>query len=278
MTWNSEQIDALWDFRDPAGSEARFREALANGAGEEARTQIARSLGLQRRFEEASAELDAIQEPGSSLLLARIALERGRILNSSGHPAESIPYFEEALSYADDDFYTVDAAHMLAIVSPGEASLDWNLRAIEMAKGSHSPRAQGWLGSLANNTAWSLHDLGRLDEALEMFQVAEAHWAARQNDEKPADHAERYRIAKWAVARCLRSLGRYEEALAIQLTLGEDGYVFEELGENYLALGRADEAGPAFREAHKLLSQDSWLAENEPQRLARMAELAGGSA
>ena len=41
-------VDALWEFDDPAGSEARFRELQA-----EALTQRARAVGLPRRFEEA---------------------------------------------------------------------------------------------------------------------------------------------------------------------------------------------------------------------------------
>ena len=42
-------IDSLWDYGDPAGSEARFRVALAGAAAElrpELLTQIARAQGL----------------------------------------------------------------------------------------------------------------------------------------------------------------------------------------------------------------------------------------
>jgi Flp pilus assembly protein TadD len=84
-------------------------------------------------------------------------------------------------------------------------------------------------------------------------------------------------MAQWAVARGLRSLRRYDEALAIQQDLAgkvdSDGYVQEELGELMLAMGRSDEARPHFARAHAVLSQDEWLASNEPTRLARLAEL-----
>jgi hypothetical protein len=52
-----------------------------------------------------------------------------------------------------------------------------------------------------------------------------------------------------------------------------DGFVFEELGECLLALGRADEARPYFAQAYAELSQDEWLADNEPARLERLKAL-----
>jgi hypothetical protein len=89
------------------------------------------------------------------------------------------------------------------------------------------------------------------------------------------------RIARWCVARTLRSLNRVEEALSRQMELKEefdasgenDGYVHEEIGECLLLLNRAKEARPYFAKAHKYLSQDARLAEKEPERLARLKEL-----
>jgi tetratricopeptide (TPR) repeat protein len=84
-------------------------------------------------------------------------------------------------------------------------------------------------------------------------------------------------------ARTLRSLGRVEEALSKQLILKEefesagesDGYVFEEIGECLLSLGSAEEARPYFSQAYTILSGDLWLAEQEPERMARLKELGG---
>jgi len=92
--------------------------------------------------------------------------------------------------------------------------------------------------------------------------------------------AEQVRVASWAVARELRSLARFGEALAIQLQLVEqgppDGCVQEELAELYLATGRADEARRHAGEAVELLGSDSWFTEYESgrwERLRRIAQL-----
>jgi tetratricopeptide (TPR) repeat protein len=151
-----------------------------------------------------------------------------------------------------------------------------NLQAIQFAESSEQQKARGWLGSLYNNTGWSYHGLGDYESALDMFQKAEAARRSQGN-------VSQIRIAVWAVARALRSLKRIEEALSKQMMLkveyeaaGEsDGFVFEEIGECLLALDRAKEAQPYFAKAYELLSQDLWLAEKEPERLARLKELAG---
>jgi hypothetical protein len=91
------------------------------------------------------------------------------------------------------------------------------------------------------------------------------------------------RIARWCVARCLRSLGHVVEALDMQRVLlaeaeaaGQpDVYTHEEIGECLLALGSPDEARPHFARAHEILSRDSWLAESEVPRLERLAKLGG---
>ncbi|MHC4768911.1 MAG: hypothetical protein ACYTEI_09395, partial [Planctomycetota bacterium] len=91
------------------------------------------------------------------------------------------------------------------------------------------------------------------------------------------------RIARWCVARCLRSLDHVGEALDMQQVLlaegeaaGEpDGYTHEEVGECLLALGSPDEARPHFARAYEILSQDPRLVEREAPRLKRLGELGG---
>src|SRR5262245_1184649 len=88
-----DRLWELWDFGQPAVSEERFRAKLADADGEEAllaRTQVARSLGLQNRFDECRAELDAVAEriaaddPNATpLVRAYERLERGRMHRSS---------------------------------------------------------------------------------------------------------------------------------------------------------------------------------------------------
>jgi len=97
---------------------------------------------------------------------------------------------------------------------------------------------------------------------------------------KEQGKADEIRVAEWCFARTLRSLGRHEEALAIQERLEsegtEDGFVSEELGELLLLLGRPAEARPKFARAHELLSRDPWLQRDEPDRIDRLRRLASG--
>ena len=53
----------------------------------------------------------------------------------------------------------------------------------------------------------------------------------------------------------------------------EDGYLFEELGENALVL-EDTAAAEYFARAWFLLSQDEWFKANEAERLARLKRLA----
>ena len=210
----------------------------------------------------------------------RYLLERGRVFNSSRQADKAKPFFEQALDLAKklgEDFYAVDAAHMLAIIADDPASsLSLNLIAIQMAESSLEERARNWLGSLYNNTGWSYHDAGEYESALVIFEKAESFFRVKGGVDK-------IRIAVWTVARCLRSLNRLDEALSKQLALhaefesaGEtDGFVFEEIGECLLALQRGEEAKQYFAKAYEVLSEDVWLAENEPDRIARLKQLGG---
>ena len=111
---------------------------------------------------------------------------------------------------------------------------------MELARSSPDPAARRWVASIANNIGWTRHDAGAYDEALELFTLA---LVERERQDDPG----RTRIARWSVARCLRSLGRVEEALAEQRSLaaelealGEtDQYVTEEIAECLRALGRS---------------------------------------
>ena len=91
------------------------------------------------------------------------------------------------------------------------------------------------------------------------------------------------RIATWSVGHALRSLGRHDEALVLQLKLqreweaagGVDGTVFEEIAENLEALGRREEATDYFRRAAAELGRDASFARDEPARWQRINSLAG---
>ncbi len=286
-------LDALLDFGDPAGSEAAYRALLpaAEAEGADAAlclwTRIARTQGLQGRFDDARATLDRTQAaaataadpPAGAEVFVRLSLERGRMLNSGGDPARSAPLFEDALARADAaglSGLAVDAMHMLGIVLPPDDALDWNLKAIARAEASDDPAARRWLGALYNNTGWTFMDRGEAARALPLFEKGVA-WREQAGAPGPL------RIARWTVARAWRELGRCEEALPVLEALqveweaagSPDGYVFEELGECLWALDRKEEARPHLATAWRLLSDDAWLVEHEAERLQSLRERAG---
>lgn len=288
---NLLDFDTLWNYEQPAKTEQVFLDVLQQAAEEvppayrlELLTQIARTQGLQRRFDDAHMTLDQVQTGLSGTPAAeavtphiRYLLERGRVFNSAGQPERARPLFLgawEVATAAAQDGYAVDAAHMLGIVEPAELGLAWNRKALAQAQASDDPRARRWQGSLYNNMGWTYHDAGEYEQALALFESARAAWEAD-------GEVELVPIARWAVARALRSLGRTQEALAQQMALLEESeragtsraYVHEEMGECLLSLERAEEARPHFARAWSLLSQDIWFAEAQPERLERLRTL-----
>lgn len=277
MTTIEKTLDDLWDYHDLAKSETLFRELLAKEPEHRAEilTQIARAQGLQGKFDEAHTTLDEVEHlPKDERIKVRCLLERGRVYNSANRHDKARPLFLEAYESAKSiraDFYAIDAAHMMAIVELLEQQISWHEKALELCETTPDERAKKWLGSITNNTAWTYHELGRFEEALGTFQKALV-W--QEANGKP----DTIRIAKWSVARTLRSLQKYQEALEIQCELLEecevnfiqDGYVYEELGECLLALEKSSEAKAYFAKAHEYLAQDPWFVQYESTRLERL--------
>lgn len=281
-------FDALWDYNNPEQTEIKFRELIPTAKQSDnlsyyaqLLTQIARTQGLQYKFEDAHQTLDSVETIlTDDLILARIRflLERGRVYNSSNYPDKAKPLFLEALEIAEankKDFYAIDAIHMLQIVEPPEKQIEWANKTIELAEKSTDQRAKNWLGPLYNNTGWTYHDLKEYDRALEMFKKS-----LKLREE--SNNIYSIIIAEWCIARTYRSLSRIDEALDIQSALEKeieeegfepDGYVFEELGECLLLLGEKEEAQKYFKLAYDILSKDEWLVRNEHKRLERLKEL-----
>jgi len=281
-------FDKLWDYNNPEGTEQKFRELLPaaekgkdTGYYIELLTQLARTQSLQRKFTEAHEILDKVMKllkPEHIVPRIRFMLERGRTYNSSKEYEKARELFMAAYMQADkygEDNLAIDAVHMLGIVDKGEESLKWNELAIKMAEETKDEKAKGWLGALYNNTGWTYHDMEEYDKALELFE-RNVKWHTEKKS------GMQLYIAKWSVARCLRSLGRTEEALNMQLALRgkdsemyscEDGYNSEEIAECLYALGRADEAKPYFKRAYEQLSKDIWVQENDKEKLERLKSL-----
>jgi tetratricopeptide (TPR) repeat protein len=282
-------FDALWDYGNPAATEVKFQELLASPGTSRDRsyhaqllTQIARTQGLQGKFDAAHATLDEAESLCDDMALPRVRclLERGRVFNSSKRPEEGRPLFERAYEMAvreSLDAFAVDAAHMIAIVEKTpEAQLEWNLRAMELAERSSDVQAQKWRASLYNNIGWTYFESGEYGKAIDVFSRAVD---LRQKQNQPRE----LRIARYCVAKTLRMQGKLDDALPINRQIvqeaaqaGEpDGYFHEELAECLLALGDASGARQHFRAAHEQLSRDKWFVENEPDRLARIKAQAG---
>jgi len=256
-------VDALWNYGDPAASEARFREALVSARGDDAlilRTQIARTLGLRKRFEDAERELEAVQAQMAQAgpeVGVRLALERGRWLRSSGRPAGSVAWFERAFEQADAarlERLAADALHMVALAVPTlDERMAWNRRTIDYARKASDPKARGWEAPALNNVGSDLREAGRLDESLAAFREALAAY-------ERTGRADGIRFARWQVANVLRLLGRRDEALAQQLALERDAaaanapdpYVYDELALLHAAVGQADAAERARARAREL--------------------------
>ena len=176
-----------------------------------------------------------------------------------------------------EDFFAVDAAHMVAIAGPPHSALEWNEKAVSVAEDSEDERARNWLGSLYNNIGWTYHDQGQYPIALKSFEKA-LEYRVRQGKR------ELIMVGRWCIGRCLRSMGRVDEALEIQrellasreLHMEPDGYVHEELGECLLAQGNKAEAAIHFGKAYAALSADPWAQANEKDRLERMRKLSVG--
>lgn len=258
-------VDALWNYGDPAASEARLREALGAAQGDDAlvlRTQIARTLGLRQRYDDAHRELDAIEPALAAAGVeprVRAWLERGRTWRSSGQPDKAKPLFNRAYITADAaglERLAADALHMRALVETSlDERIEWNRRTIDYARRAKDPRAQGWQAAALNNIGNDLREAGRLDESLAAFREALAAYERKGG-------AGEVRIARWQVANVLRLKGQGDDAMAMQQVLERDAqaagepdpYVYDELALLYAARGEADRAAQARAKAQELRS------------------------
>ena len=156
---DAQEFDRLWNYGDPAGTEAKFRDVLAETepGGDlhlQILTQIARTHGMRGQFDEAHGVLDEVEtqlSDATPTARVRYLLERGRARNSSKQPDRGRDQFLAAWDLAREigaELHAVDAAHMLGIVEPPEEQVAWAEKAMRYAEGAADRRAKGWLGPL----------------------------------------------------------------------------------------------------------------------------------
>ena len=261
-------LGALWNFSDPALSEQRFREALKTAQGDDAlvlQTQIARSHGLRKDFEQARAVLKAAEPAlaqAGGEAQTRWWLEWGRSWASGTHTAaqrtpdavqQARQAWDKSLALARQhrlDGLAVDAIHMFAFIDTAPADqLRWGEQALAVVLASQQPAAQRWEASVRHNIGYALFQMDRHAEALAQFEQALQLRERGSNTE--ATH-----VARWMVARQLRLLNRLPEALSLQQRLARDAaqpdpYVFDELALLHRALGQPGEAAAAERAAQQ---------------------------
>ena len=240
----------MWDFDDLDLSESRFR-ALLDGEADRAGilTQLARIEGLRGRFAEGELLLAEAEAAGGAE--GWVQIERGRLLRSGGDEAAARPLFEAAFETAlaaGDGFLAGDAAHMAALVGDPEG---WTARGLELARHSDDPGARYWLGGLLNNIGWSRFESGDFAGALAAFEEA----LELRSGEPERPYARE--LARYAVGKTLRALGRLDEAtLQLEAAVAwsdeagvETPYFYEELAECYAATGRPEAARAQARRA-----------------------------
>ena len=283
-----DRLQPIWDFEDLDATERRFAVLLDAEESRDGRaeilTQLARIDGLRGDFEAGDSRLDEAVTLGavSSAALARIDLERGRLRRSSGDPESALPLFESAFTIAAEsgcDFLATDAAHMAALAAPdGGGFEEWTKRGIELAESREA--AAYWLGALLNNLGWHYFEDGRLDLALDAFERA-----LRAREHRPEDSAA-IAIARFAVGKALRALGRSSEAVPLleqavawaEQSRTPDGWFHEELAEEYAAVGRAADAREQALLAIPLLEAADPSFAEDVERSLRLRELAAPSA
>jgi tetratricopeptide (TPR) repeat protein len=286
-----DRLRQLWDFDDLEASRERLTEQLERETSDtgqaEVLTQLARVAGLAGDLDGADRLLDRAGLLGADdvAVRARVALERGRALRSSGNEAEAAPAFAEAYDLAREAGHTwlaADAAHMLAIVATTDEDREtWTGRGVDAAESSADPADAYWVGPLMNNLGWSYLEGGRPQDALGAFERA---LAVR---EREPDHPYEIEIARFAVAKALLALDRATDAIPLleraiawaDASATPDGWFLEALAEAEGVLGRDAEAAAHARTALELLAeQDPQLADDAARadRLRELASRVGG--
>ena len=282
-------ISDLWDFADPQASEKIFLKKMkehSKSAFEvwELQTQVARALGLQKKFIEAFHVLDSIQAgleyapvcESKDLVGIRYNLERGRILLITEKMEDAIRYFRFAYKLAmkiNADDLSIDAIKMLLNLTSTDERIELGLKGISIATKRGNENLYPSIGELATGVGQAYLENKEYQKAIEQFMHA------RDIFSKLID-AENARTSRLSICIAQRGLGNYKEAL-LELRMQEewlkksdnlDGIIFEEIAENLLAL-RHNSSSVYFCKALECFQAEGLISNMEPNRISRIREL-----
>lgn len=288
-----DDLDQYWQPGNPAASEqaltnllpaAREQASQSPGPLVELLALVSRAEAEQGKLKEALESLEQaeklLKETETAPARARVRwlLERGRLHILQHTPSLARDAFSRAWVLAvnaDEDYFIVDIARMMAVIEPMKAQEEWLRKAINIAEQSKGTKAKRWLGELYTSLGWKLFEARQLAGAAEAFRNSASYFRLHGTERQIF-------LARWSEGRTLRKMNRFQDALQVQLTIhGEsgtysrDGRLLEEIGECLQALKRKEDARPFFALAHKELSSPGWVSDNQPLRLKRLKDLGG---
>ncbi len=186
----------------PDGSRWRSRYDIA------ILTQIARAQGLQRRFADAQATLDQVRmrpdsnDTGSAR--SAISSNKAESITHRGVMRKRCGWFQDAFTAANaqqQDFYGIDALHMLAIADVPERQCIGIYKQWHSLNNPPIPARRTGKDRCTTTLGGSYFEEGEYSQALTSFEPP-------YNGASSRAKSVRYLIARWCVARTLRALGQ----------------------------------------------------------------------
>ncbi len=265
-------------------------------------SQVALVQAMQQKFDDAYATLHRAEKflvDKNGIAQIRINYERGRVMYQEDlwidgkvvrfHEIYALFYKAYALSEKlHYDYYTVDLAHMIAIIVPDNLQkIIWNNVALDIAVKTEDKKTKLWLGPLYNNLGQNYFDVADYEASLQAYQEAYDIFVAQKE-------VSQVQFASWTIARCLRVLGKVDEALAMQqqnlqilevafknksLNVAEStfylmrGLIYEEFAWLYYVQNNHDQTRLYASRALQNLEQDSMFVKTSSERLEKLRSL-----
>ncbi|KAJ3193590.1 hypothetical protein HK101_004561 [Irineochytrium annulatum] len=239
----SRAIQAAWDETDPAGTQSRlesFLESTSDPCAKlEIQTQIARCHTLRGDHEACKALLATVKsgiaelddredlEVGLRVVRARLLLETGRNISSSGDPESSIRHLRMSLQTSRLGPaarllpYEFEAVHLLSLneSEPGER-VRRGAEGIAVAeKCGDADMATRWTPVFARDLALAKEAEGDWEGAVDAYKREVKELEKGGGGKK--DTKASIKTAKSGLAAALRKAGKMEEAAALEKELDD---------------------------------------------------------